>query len=104
MSTAIIVVSLPSLKPLIVRSDPTNTSNRSTNGYVQTGSGKPTTHDGGTSQPHVQGGKMEDEVELVFLDQKPNLSPTVTTGGTEVPNIDDAVIVTTRVTITREGF
>jgi hypothetical protein len=47
---------------------------------------------------------MEDEVELVFLDQKPNLSPTVTTGGTEVPNIDDAVIVTTRVTITREGF
>jgi hypothetical protein len=47
---------------------------------------------------------MEDEVELVFLDQKPSLSPTVTTGGTETPNIDDAVMVTTGVTITREAF
>jgi hypothetical protein len=104
MSTAIIVVSLPSLKSLIVRSNPTNTYNRSTSGYVQTRSGKPTTHRGGTSQSHVQGGRTEDEVELVFLDQKPSLSPTVTAGGTETSNIDNAVMVTTGVTITREVF
>ena len=101
MSTAVIVVSLPSLKTLIFRSTPTSTSNRSTSGYMQTGSGKPISHGGGTSRSQIEGGKMDDEMELVFLDRKSSLSLTGRTGGTEAQDVKDAVMVTTNVTIMR---
>jgi hypothetical protein len=104
MSTAIIVVSLPSLKFLIIRSTPTNTSNRSTNGYKQTSSGKPGTYRVKTARSHFQDGRMDDEAELTFLDRKPSPSPTGTTTGTETQDAKDSVMVTTDVTITRELF
>ena len=99
MCTAVIVVSLPSLKPLIVRTTPTNTSNRSTNGYLQAGSGKPISHRAGTVTSHIQGGHADDEMELTFLDRKVSPTPTSTTGGQDGK---DAVTVTTNVTVTRD--
>jgi hypothetical protein len=101
--TAIIVVSLPSLKTLITRASPTNTTDRSTNGYVQTGSGKPYSHGRETGRSsHTRGGVMDDEVELVFLDRKPSPALTGTTSGTGKEDAKDAVMVTTNLTITRD--
>ncbi|KAF2877700.1 hypothetical protein BDV95DRAFT_155473 [Massariosphaeria phaeospora] len=102
LCTATIVVSLPALKTLIVRSTPTNTSNRSTNGYMQTSSGKAISRAGGTSRSYAHGGNREDEMELTFLDRKPSLSPTGTTTGTGTQDAKDGVIVTTDVTVTRD--
>lgn len=67
MCTAVIVVSLPSLKALIMRTSPNNTSYpRGTDGYIQHGdSAKPFSH--GASTSRVQGGRIsDDELELVF--------------------------------------
>ena len=69
---------------------------------MQTGSGKPISHGGGTSRSQTEGGKMDDEMELVFLDRKPSPSLTRRTSGTEAHDVKDAVMVTTNVTITRE--
>lgn len=68
MCTAVIVASLPGLKKLIVRDGtPPNTHyRRSTHGYDQKGSGLPISTSG-TSQTRIQGGRSEDEVELVSL-------------------------------------
>ncbi|KAF1830240.1 hypothetical protein BDW02DRAFT_650792 [Decorospora gaudefroyi] len=99
MSTAVIVVSLPSLKSLVARATPTNTTNRSNTGYMPTGasSGKK----GGTYTAHIQGGTVdEDEMELTFLDRKASPTPTGTTGEHEVGK--DGVVVTTNVTVTRD--
>ncbi|KAL5371583.1 hypothetical protein DPSP01_014163 [Paraphaeosphaeria sporulosa] len=101
MSTAVIVVSLPSFKSLIVRSTPQNTYNRNTNGYMQAGSKKSTSH-AVMSKTHIQGGKMDDEVELVFLHRKSSPSPFRTTSGSGPEDAKDAVMVTTHVTITRD--
>jgi len=100
MCTAVIVVSLPSLKALIVRSTPTNTANGD-NGYVQTGSGKPTSAREGGPRMHVQGGKMDDEMELVFLDRKASPSLTGSTTDTRVRDGRDAAMHTTDVVVTR---
>jgi hypothetical protein len=98
MSTAIIVVSLPSLKPLIMRSTPNNTSNRSATGYMHAGSGKPKS---GTTS-HIRGGQKieDDEMELTFLDREPSITPTNDSRGQEGKG---GVVVTTNVTVTREG-
>jgi hypothetical protein len=105
MSTAVIVVSLPSLKALIVRATPNNTSNRSTNGYMR-GSIKHISHGGhggGTFRSHIEGGRMDDEVELVSLDRKPSSSPIGTTREKEmVDGKEKAVTVTTNVTVMRD--
>jgi hypothetical protein len=101
MSTAVIVVSLPSFKSLIARSTPQNTSNRSTSGYMQAGSKKAKSN-GVTSKTHIQGGNMEDEIELVSLDRKSSPSPTRTTTGNGAQDARDAVMVTNHVTITRD--
>lgn len=102
MCTAIIVVSLPTLKSLIVPSTPTNTVNRSTNGYLQTGSAR-LSNTRGMNRSHVYGGEMEEEMELTFLDRKPSSSPTTTTAGTGTRDAKDFVMVRTDVTVTREG-
>lgn len=104
MSTAIIVVSLPSLRALIIRSTPTNTANRSTNGYMKTSWGRPTTSKGGTARSHNQDGRMDDEMELTFVARKPSPSPTGTTTGTETRDAKGTIVETTSVTITREAF
>jgi hypothetical protein len=70
MCTAVIVVSLPSLKSLIVKTTPNNTYDRSNSGYLQAGSSKTIGGKGkghGHSS-HVQGGTLDDdEMELTFL-------------------------------------
>jgi hypothetical protein len=104
MSTAVIVVSLPSLKSLIVRKTPTNTENRSNTGYLQTGSGKPVGGSrGGTYTSHIQGGTVdEEEIELTFLGRKNSPTPTGATDETRNQDGKDNVIVTTNVTVTRD--
>jgi hypothetical protein len=69
---------------------------------MQTGSGKPVGHAGGTCKSHIYSSRMDDEIELVFLGRKPSPSPTGTRGGTETQDSKDAVTVTTNVTVTRE--
>jgi hypothetical protein len=102
MATAVIVVSLPSFKSLIVRATPQNTSYRSTNGYMQAGSRKTTGH--AVSETIIQGGKskMEDEMELVGLDRKSSRSPTGTPTGSAAQDAKDGVMVTTHVAISRD--
>ena len=102
MCTATIVVSLPSLKSLIVRPSSTNASKRNIDGYVHTRSGKPISHRIGASRSHIQGGRMDDEVELVLQDRKPSPSPTRMPSGSGEQETKDAVVVTTDVIITRE--
>jgi hypothetical protein len=104
MCTAVVVVSLPSLKSLIVRTAPTNTSNRSNTGYLQPGSGKPVSSSrDGTYTAHIQGGTVdEEEMELTLLDRKASLTPTGTTDETKTQDGKDNVIVTTNVTVTRD--
>jgi hypothetical protein len=104
MCTAVIVVSLPSLKPIIVRTAPTNTANRSNTGYLQPGPGKPVSSSrDGTYTAHIQGGTVdEEEMELTFLDRKASLTPTGTTDETKTQDGKDNVIVTTNVTVTRD--
>jgi hypothetical protein len=104
MCTANIVVSLPALKALIVRSSPTNTSYRSTDGYMNAGSSKPLSgHNHGISRSHVQGGRIsDDELELVFQgSRKPSPSPSRTTSTTTAPqDVKDNVMVTTDWSVT----
>jgi hypothetical protein len=103
MCTAVIVVSLPSLKSLIVRATPVNTSNRSNTGYLQAGSGKTPGSSRPTYTSHIQGGTIDDEeMELTFLDRKPSPTPTGTTDETGVQSGKDNVIVTTDFTVTRD--
>ena len=101
MSVAVIVVSLPALKTLIVRVTPKTTSKRSTDGYFKTGSANPISNRE-ISRSHIQGGELDDEIELVPLDRKPSPSPTRTTSGTGEGNCRNEVIVTTNVIVTSE--
>jgi hypothetical protein len=104
MCTAVVVVSLPSLKSLIVQTTPTNTANRSNTGYLQPGSGKPVSSSrGGTYTARIQGGTVdEEEMELTFLNRKASLTPTGTTDETKTQDGKDNVIVTTNVTVTMD--
>ena len=104
MCTAIIVVSLPSLKSLIVKPTPANTSNRSNSGYVQAASVKTIGSRGNKYSAHAQGGTMDDEVELTFLERKASPTPTGTTDEIRVKDGKDSVMVTTDFTVTRDLF
>jgi hypothetical protein len=105
MCTAVIVVSLPSLKALLIKPTPTNTSNRSNSGYLKAESNKTIGSKGinGYSS-HIEGGTMDDEIELTFLDRKVSPTPTGTTDETRVQDGKDNVVVTTRYTVTRDAF
>jgi hypothetical protein len=98
MCTAVIVASLPGLKNLIIkRTTPANTSyERSNHGYMQTGSHQPSIKD--TYHAQIAGGKLDDEVELVFLDRKG--SPIST--GTGAKDAQDGVMITTDVRVTHD--
>jgi hypothetical protein len=87
MCTATIVVSLPALKALIVSATPTNTSKRSTSGYINAGSGKLVSNHGTLKSP-VQGGKIsDDELELVLqVSRRPSPSFSRTTSATATQN------------------
>jgi hypothetical protein len=110
MCTATIVVSLPALKPLIMRATPTNTSNRGTSEYVRSGPQKsfdPSHGHRATSRVHVEAGRFgDDEIQLVLQDsRKSSLSRTTgTTSEAGAHNDKDAVKVTTNVTVVREGI
>ncbi|KAI4906997.1 hypothetical protein J4E90_009891 [Alternaria incomplexa] len=105
----IIVVSLPSLKALIIKPTPATSSNRSNSGYLQAGSGKTIGSKGINFNGHssnIQGGTMDDEMELTFLDRKASPTPTGTTDGSRLQDGKDNVMVTTdfEVTSTRNVF
>ncbi|CAG5137584.1 uncharacterized protein ALTATR162_LOCUS159 [Alternaria atra] len=104
MCTAVIVVSLPSLKSFIARTTPAHTANRSNTGYIQTGSGKPVSSSrGGTYTSHIQDGTVDhEEMELTFLDRRASPTPTGTTDETRTQDGKDNVMVTTNVTVTRD--
>ncbi|KAG9191744.1 hypothetical protein G6011_10478 [Alternaria panax] len=103
MCTATIVVSLPSLKALIVKPAPNNTYDRSNSGYLQAGSSKTIGSKSNRHSSHVQGGTLDDdEMELTFLDRKASPAPTGATDETRVQDGKDAVIVTTDFTVTRD--
>jgi hypothetical protein len=113
MATATIVVSLPALKPLIMKATPQNTSNRGASGFKHSGPGKSFNHQshhgrtGGTSRAHVEaGGFGDDEIQLVLNDsRKGSLSPTTRTISDVGTNYDiDTVKVTTDVTVVREAI
>lgn len=101
MCTAVIVVSLPTLKPLIVRSSPNNTTERSHhNGYLQHLSSKVLSHKPGNT--HSPAAQSDDEMELFGADQ-----PVMTRSyaGSQKAGIEPGkereVLVTTDVIITR---
>jgi hypothetical protein len=101
---ALIVVCLPALKPLIVRSSPTNTSNRSNGGYIQPGSSKALEHNtGGISRAHIRAGSMDDEMELTILGRDRSPSPPGTIARTGSQDAKDTVMITTHVAVTREA-
>jgi hypothetical protein len=97
MCTAIIVVSLPTLKPLIMRVTPTNTSNRSASGYVKSGPPRSLSH---PSRSHPQGRKFgDDEIELVLRESRKS---SMTTNATEIATKDSARSTTNGVVIMKE--
>ncbi|ORY12946.1 hypothetical protein BCR34DRAFT_281500 [Clohesyomyces aquaticus] len=106
MCTAVVVVSLPGLKALILRATRPTILNRSNNGYIQTESGK--MGKASISRPHLQGSTLDDETELVFLDRKPSPSPTATSSRSArtrgMQDAKDDVMVTTNITVTRHAF
>lgn len=101
--TGIIVVSLPGLKSLVVRSaSPQTTKHRNTNGYMQTFSGQQySSRAFASSRVRSEGAGMDDEMELFPYDHKSSLTPTRATTETGSTGAKDAVIVTTDVVITR---
>ncbi|KAJ4994022.1 archaeal flagellin n-terminal-like domain-containing protein, partial [Stagonosporopsis vannaccii] len=107
MCTAVVVVSLPALKPLLIRNSPNNSSYpRSTNGYMQhPGSGKPLSNHG-TSRSQVHGGRIsDDELELVFQGARiDSRSQSHTTTSTDPPNPKDIVLVTTEYNVTTHAI
>jgi hypothetical protein len=111
MATATIVVSLPTLKPLIMKATPQNTSNRGISGYVHSGPrrsfNQPSFHGrmGGSSRACVEaGGVGDDEIQLVLQDSRKNsMSPTTRTISDEgTHDGKDTVKITTDVTVLRE--
>jgi hypothetical protein len=103
MSTAVIVVSLPGLKSLFVQSrSPGNTTDRSTNGYIQTSSRQPSSNRPFASRARIEEVTLDDELELISYGQNSSLATTRTPSETRKPDIKDAVVVTTGFTVTRE--
>lgn len=104
MCTAVIVVSLPGLKSLLVRSkSPGNTTDRSTNGYVRSSSRQPSSNRALTSRARAQRADLDvdDELELMSYSHNPSLATVQTTNETDKPHIKDVVVVTNDFTVTR---
>jgi hypothetical protein len=104
MCTATIVVSLPMLKPLIMRMSPVNTSNRGASEYKHADSKRSNGYPG-QSRSHGQARITgDDEVELVLRElresRKSSLSQAHTTSASELNDGKDVVRVTTDVTVT----
>ncbi|KAK2470379.1 hypothetical protein H9L39_18076, partial [Fusarium oxysporum f. sp. albedinis] len=96
MSTAVIVVSLPGLKSLFVQSrSPGNTTDRSTNGYIQTSSRQPSSNRPFASRARIEEATLDDELELISYGQNLSLATTRTPSEMRKPDIKDAVVVTT---------
>jgi hypothetical protein len=100
--TAIIVVSLPSLKALIVRSDPATSNNRS-KGYVHTSSSRLNSKRGGASRVRVEDRDIDDEIGLVLQDRPASVRTQETTPveGKLKKEVDGGVVGTNK-TITRD--
>ena len=103
MCTAVIVVSLPFFKTLIIRSSTPTTTSRSNTGYISGPSNRIHVSGGDdTYSSHVRGGPSDDEVELTFQDRKGSPTPTGITDEGRTQDGKDNVIVTTNVTVTRD--
>lgn len=114
MCAATIVVSLPTLKVLILRSTPITTSGRSNNGYINSDSNNHVATIGSrghrkslghldTYRSHVEAGPIDDEIELVPQDsRKSSMSPTRMPGTLGIHDDKVGVRVTTNVTIVRD--
>jgi hypothetical protein len=114
MCIATIVVSLPTLKVLILRSMPTTTSSRSNNGYMNSDSKNHLETIGSrgrrkslsrldTYRSHVEAGPVDDEIELVLQDsRKSSMSSTRKIDTLGVQDDREGVRVTTNVTIVRD--
>lgn len=100
MCTATIVVSLPALKVLVIRSSPNNTGYHSSYGYVNAAPGNtPSNH--GVSKSHVQGGRIsDDELELVFQGSRKTSPSPSRTSSTGRHDAKENVMVTTEWNIT----
>jgi hypothetical protein len=100
--TAIIVVSLPSLKALIVRSDPA-TSNSRSKGYVHTSSSRLNSKRGGASRVRVEDRDIDDEIGLVLQGRPDSVRTQETTPaeGKLKKEVDGGVVGTNK-TITRD--
>lgn len=106
MCTATIVVSLPMLKPLLMRITPLNTSNRSNSAYKNADSRK----SNGLPGPGRSYGQArltgDDEVELVLRElresRKSSLSQARTASASDIQDSKDGVRVTTDFGITRD--
>ncbi|KAF4985315.1 hypothetical protein FGRMN_11235 [Fusarium graminum] len=104
MSTAVIVVSLPGLKSLFVKSkSPRNTSDNSNNRYIHKSSRQPSGHKSFASRARVEEEQYDDELELIPYGQNSTLATSQTPSEKREPDIDGAVTVTTNVTVTRES-
>ncbi|KAH7233820.1 uncharacterized protein BKA55DRAFT_598048 [Fusarium redolens] len=78
MSTAVIVVSLPGLKSLLVQSrSPGNTTDRSTNGYIQTSSRQPSGNRPFASWVRIEEATLDDELALISYGQNLSLAITI---------------------------
>jgi hypothetical protein len=114
MCIATIIVSLPTLKVLVLRATNTTTSSRSNNGYVNSDSKKHVETFGSrgprksfshldTYRSHVEAGTGDDEIELVLQSsRKSSTSLTRTTGASGAHDDKEGVRVTTNVTVVRD--
>lgn len=103
MSTAVIVVSLPGLKSLLVHvSTPNATIHRRSRGYLPASPRQPTTKSF-ASRSRSQPGDLplDDEVELISYGQSSSLAGNMTLDTTSEANSKNAVMVTTDFTVTR---
>jgi hypothetical protein len=100
--TAIVVVSLPSLKALIVRSDPATSYSRS-KGYVHTSSSRLNSKRGGASRVRVEDRDIDDEIGLVLQGRPGSVRTQETTPveGNLKKEVDGGVVGTNE-TITRD--
>lgn len=102
MCTAIIVVSLPFFKTLIIRSSNPTTTSRSNTGYISGPSNRVHVSGDDTYSSHVQGGPSDDEVELTFQDRKRSLTPPRMVDEVRTQDGKDNVMITTNWTVTRD--
>ena len=101
--TALVVVCLPSLKALLVLSNNPNSYGRSKNGYVNSGSDRPTSKKGISSRMRAEDRDVDDEIGLVLQD-RPGTARTQETEPTEgkLKTENESGVVGTNVTITRD--